>query len=109
LARAIYFKTGKDAFTSETSIRIEKISKILEEFKNSKVRVEGYSDSTGSDKINTKLSQSRADAVRKYLIDNGFPEENMRAVGYGSSNPIGDNKTKQGRQANRRVEIVIDE
>jgi len=109
LARAIYFTTGKDAFTNETSIRLGKISKILEEFKNSKVRVEGHTDSTGSDKINTKLSQSRADSVRKYLIENGFPEENLRAVGYGSSNPIGDNKTRKGRQENRRVEIVKDE
>ncbi|MCF6223390.1 MAG: OmpA family protein [Flavobacteriaceae bacterium] len=109
LARAIYFKTGKDAFTNETEIRLEKISKILANFTNSKVRVEGHTDSTGSDKVNTKLSQSRADAVRKYFIDNGFPEENMRAIGYGSLNPIGDNKTSKGRQANRRVEIVKDE
>jgi outer membrane protein OmpA-like peptidoglycan-associated protein len=51
------------------------------------------------------LSQKRADAVMNYLIENGFPAENIEAVGYGSAKPIGDNATSKGRQANRRVEI----
>ncbi len=105
LARAIYFKTGQDSFTDETKIRLEGIDKILTEFTTSKFVVEGHTDSTGSDKINQELSQKRADAVMNYLIDNGFPAENIKAVGYGSSKPIGDNNTSKGRQANRRVEI----
>ena len=56
-------------------------------------------------KVNQELSQKRADAVRNYLIENGFPAENLNAVGHGSSKPIGDNATSKGRQANRRVEI----
>jgi outer membrane protein OmpA-like peptidoglycan-associated protein len=105
LARAIYFKTGQDSFTDETQIRLEGIDKILTEFTTSKFVVEGHTDSTGSDKINQELSQKRADAVMNYLIDNGFPAENIKAIGYGSSKPIGDNNTSKGRQANRRVEI----
>ena len=105
LARAIYFKTGSDSFTDEAQIRLEGIDKILTEFTTSKFIVEGHTDSTGSDKINQELSQKRADAVMNYLIENGFPAENIRAIGYGSSKPIGDNNTSKGRQANRRVEI----
>ena len=108
LARAIYFRTGKDSFTDETSIRLEGVSKILAEYKDVKFVVEGHTDSTGSDKINNELSQKRADAVMNYLIENGFPAENIRAKGFGSANPIGDNTTSKGRQANRRVEIFAE-
>ena len=105
LARAIYFKTGSDSFTDETQIRLEGIDRILTEFTATNFIVEGHTDSTGSDKINSELSQKRAEAVMNYLIENGFPADKIKAVGYGSANPIGDNKTSKGRQANRRVEI----
>jgi len=105
LARAIYFQTGKMSFTDETAIRMEKVSVILNGYKTLQFDVEGHTDSTGSDKINAKLSQQRADAVRDYLIENGFPADKITAKGYGSTNPIGDNKTSKGRQENRRVEI----
>ena len=107
LARAIYFKTGADAFTDETKIRLEGIDKILAEYPSSTFVIEGHTDNTGSDKINNELSQKRADAVRNYLIENGFPADNVKAKGYGSSKPIGDNNTSKGRQANRRVEIYL--
>ncbi len=93
------------SFTDETAIRMEKVSVILNGYKTLQFDVEGHTDSTGSDKINAKLSQQRADAVRDYLIENGFPADKITAKGYGSTNPIGDNKTSKGRQENRRVEI----
>ena len=105
LARAIYFQTGKMTFTDETSIRMEKVSGILNQYKTLHFDVEGHTDSTGSDKINNKLSQQRADAVRQYLVDHGFPADMITAKGYGSAHPIGNNKTSKGRQENRRVEI----
>ncbi len=105
LARAIYFNTGKYTFTDETKVRLEKITSILSGYKTIDFEVQGHTDSTGSDKINVKLSQNRADAVMNYLTDHGFPADKMTAKGYSSSNPIGDNKTRTGRQANRRVEI----
>ena len=105
LARAIYFKTGSAKFTDETLIRLEQVSSIVNQYKNLRFDVEGHTDSTGSDKINNKLSQERADAVRNYLIEKGFPADMITAKGFGSANPIGDNKTRKGRQQNRRVEI----
>jgi len=105
LARAIYFVTGSSEFTDETEIRMEQVSKIVNQYTTLRYDVEGHTDSTGSDAINEKLSQARADAVRTYLIDNGFPADMITAKGFGSATPIGDNKTRKGRQQNRRVEI----
>ena len=105
LARAIYFVTGSSNFTDETEIRMEQISGIVNQYKTLRFDVEGHTDSTGSDAINSKLSQARADAVRNYLIEKGFPADMITAKGFVSSNPIGDNKTRKGRQQNRRVEI----
>ncbi len=109
LARAIYFQTGKMTFTDETAIRMDKISAILNQYKTLHFDVEGHTDSTGSDKINNRLSQQRADAVRTYLVEHGFPADMIAAKGYGSAKPIGNNKTRKGRQENRRVEIYSED
>ena len=108
LARAIYFQTGKDAFTDETEIRLESLKEIISSYPNTQFRIEGHTDSTGSDKINQELSQKRADAVKAYLVENGISEANLTATGFGSSKPIGDNNTSKGRQANRRVDIFAE-
>ena len=108
LARAIYFNTGKFSFTDETKIRLDKIYDILDDYPNSKFRVEGHTDSSGSAGFNKTLSQKRADAVMTDLVNKGFSSSMIRAVGYGEDNPIGDNTTKKGMQANRRVEIFLE-
>ncbi|MFZ4404315.1 MAG: OmpA family protein, partial [Pseudobdellovibrionaceae bacterium] len=69
--------------------------------------VKGYTDSTGSASINQELSQKRAEAVRTVLVGNGVPAATVSAVGMGAANPIGDNKTKEGRSSNRRVEVEV--
>ena len=108
LARAIYFNTGKFTFTDETKVRLDKIYDILDDYPNSKFRVEGHTDSSGSAGFNKTLSQKRADAVMTDLVDKGFSSSMIRAVGFGEDNPIGDNTTKKGMQANRRVEIFLE-
>ncbi len=105
LARAIYFNTGKATFTDETAIRMEQISTILNQYTTLTFTVEGHTDSTGSKKINDSLSQRRAEAVMNYLVENGFPTDKISAKGFGSDHPIGNNKTRKGRQENRRVEV----
>jgi len=61
----------------------------------------------GSDEYNLKLSQSRADAVRDFLVQQGVPGANISAVGLGKSEPVASNDTAPGRQQNRRVELVV--
>lgn len=70
--------------------------------------IEGHTDSVGSVEYNVSLSQRRADAIRTYLITEGMPGDKIKTVGVGPSRPIADNGNYQGRQANRRVEFLID-
>jgi OmpA-OmpF porin, OOP family len=73
----------------------------------SKVEVQGHTDSRGSAALNKKLSQDRAESVVKALIKRGIAEGKLIAKGYGPDVPIGDNKTAEGQQKNRRVQFVI--
>jgi outer membrane protein OmpA-like peptidoglycan-associated protein len=72
-----------------------------------KIRVEGHTDSKGNDTFNLKLSQSRANAVRDFLVNLGVERERLDAQGYGETRPVESNATNDGRAKNRRVEFVI--
>ena len=72
------------------------------------VQVEGYTDSRGKDEHNLDLSQRRAEAVRRYLVSRGYPDDKIQAKGLGKERPVADNGNAEGRANNRRVEIVIE-
>lgn len=72
-----------------------------------KIEVQGHTDDSGNEEFNQRLSQERADAVRQWLIDAGIPADKLVAKGYGYTKPLGDNRIRQGRQQNRRVQFVI--
>jgi OOP family OmpA-OmpF porin len=74
-----------------------------------KLRIEGHTDSQGSNASNQKLSQQRAEAVRAYLEKAGVEPPRLLAKGFGETKPIADNRTPEGREQNRRVELVIAE
>ena len=71
-----------------------------------KLEVQGHTDEVGTSDYNQQLSEKRAQAVTGYFIKKGIDESRVRAVGYGSSRPVADNKSRSGREANRRVELV---
>ena len=72
------------------------------------IYIKGYTDNTGTDKINNPLSLNRAQSVANYLTQNGVPYSQLKNVqGYGSSNPVASNDTEAGRKQNRRVEIYL--
>ncbi len=72
-----------------------------------KVEIGGHTDSSGSEKANLKISEKRAESVKRYLMDKfNIPGDRMVVKGYGSQRPIADNKTREGRSKNRRVEFV---
>ncbi len=81
---------------------------ILKENPNIKVEISGHMDGSASEKGNVKLSEKRALSVKKYLQDKfNIPDSRMVVKGYGSTKPVADNKTKEGRAKNRRVESKI--
>ncbi|HEU0125556.1 MAG TPA: OmpA family protein [Flavobacterium sp.] len=107
-ARAIYFNSGKATFKTgdkETPARLDAIKEILKNYPNAKFSIEGHTDSTGSAKINQKLSEDRANAVLNALVERGVSPDNLEAKGFGASQPVASNKTAAGKAQNRRTEI----
>ncbi len=103
----VLFDTGKYTLKPTTQISLAKVSGILQAYPGLKLQVEGYTDSVGSDMMNQKLSENRADAVKSFLIGQGVQPDNITSTGYGKSNPVADNGTSQGRAQNRRVQLVV--
>ena len=104
----VFFKTNKAVIKPESFEVLNQVAEVLVRYTYIKrLRVEGHTDDKGRDAYNLKLSQARADSVREYLINQGVEEERLEAVGYGETTPIDDNKTKEGRANNRRVEFTI--
>jgi outer membrane protein OmpA-like peptidoglycan-associated protein len=87
--------------------KLAKVAGILLAYPGLKVQLEGHTDSIGSDEYNLKLSDSRAGAVRDYLVSQSVPAANLTAAGFGKDNPVASNDTAAGRQQNRRVEMVV--
>jgi len=71
------------------------------------IEVAGYTDNVGSDEMNQKLSENRADAVRGYLVESGVGTHSVTARGFGNTLPVASNSNAVGRQENRRVELVV--
>jgi outer membrane protein OmpA-like peptidoglycan-associated protein len=103
----VLFDTGKYTLKPATQISLAKVSGILQAYPGLKLQVEGYTDSTGSQEFNQKLSENRAGAVRDFLVTQGVQPENIASTGYGMAKPVADNNTVQGRALNRRVQLVV--
>ena len=103
----VLFATGKYDLKDAAREKLSKISGIIISHPGLNLQVEGHTDITGSDELNQKLSQQRADTVREYLIKQGINQNDITAQGLGKSDPIASNDTPSGRQLNRRVELVV--
>lgn len=105
IANSVKFETGKSVLKKESNKLLDEVVKILNEYPEYKVRVEGHTDSTGSDEVNDRLSTERAKVCADYLVSKGIDQDRVTSVGFGSKNPIADNKTAEGRAKNRRTEF----
>ena len=103
----VLFETGSYMLRPEARERLAKVSGILLAYPSLHVDVEGHTDSVGSDAYNQRLSEQRAGSVRDYFIQQGVADATIAARGFGKTQPIADNGTPQGRQKNRRVELVL--
>jgi len=103
----VLFDTAKYDLKEPAREALAKLSGIVLSHPGLKLQVEGFTDSTGTETFNQTLSENRAGAVRAFLIAQGVDPSVVSAVGYGESNPVASNDTAQGRQQNRRVEILI--
>jgi outer membrane protein OmpA-like peptidoglycan-associated protein len=103
----VLFKTGSFELLGGARERLAKISGIVLAYPGLHLDVEGHTDSVGTDDYNLTLSQRRAQAVRDYLVQQGIPENSIAARGLGKAGPVASNDTPEGRQQNRRVELVL--
>jgi outer membrane protein OmpA-like peptidoglycan-associated protein len=103
-------KFGSDSFEIDATFeeQLAEALRIIEANSTAKIIIEGHADSTGNDQINLPLSELRASQVLDYLIQVGVSPDRLSIVGYGSSQPLGDNNTADGRAQNRRVDFVVE-
>ena len=108
LASGATFEQGGSTLSSEGKAAV---AALLVEFEGEEINhvvVEGYTDDRGASEYNQYLSEQRADAVKAELVANGVNVDMIETIGYGESNPVADNATRDGRAKNRRVEIKVD-
>jgi outer membrane protein OmpA-like peptidoglycan-associated protein len=103
----VLFDTAKFNLRMPAQLGLAKLSGIVLSHPGLKLAVEGYTDTTGTAAFNQTLSEQRANAVRDYLVQQGLDAGTVTAQGFGPANPVASNDTPQGRQQNRRVEIII--
>jgi len=103
----VLFASGKYELSQDASLKLARLSGVIAAHPGLKLRIEGYTDSTGGQAFNLTLSGQRADAVRAFLVEQGLKAEDVTSAGMGQENPVADNSTAAGRQQNRRVEIIV--
>lgn len=107
LSSDVLFPTNSSYLTDKAKVELQKLTKILLAQKDKKIRVDGHTDATGEENYNIWLSEKRAASVKKFLEDAGITASRISTKGLGPNKPIADNKTADGRQKNRRVEVII--
>lgn len=107
MPNAITFNTNQSIIKTSANPVLDSVAKVAKEYNKTAVRIIGYTDSTGNDKINIPLSQRRALAVAQYLELRGVSAARMTVLGLGAQNPLVSNASPEGREQNRRVEIFL--
>lgn len=102
----ILFDTGSDRIRPESTPTLLEIGRMLKEHADLKLRIEGHTDDVGDDASNLTLSEKRANAVKAYLVGHGAEDGRLQTKGFGRTKPVSPNSTPEGRQNNRRVELV---
>lgn len=103
----ILFDTGKAELKPQAKQNINELAAIMKKYPENVLTIKGYTDDTGSMKVNQPLSEKRAKAVQEQLIAAGIPQTTVSSVGMGPQNPVDAAKTKEARAKNRRVEIEV--
>lgn len=107
LSSDVLFATNSSYLSEAAKRDLDKLSVVLKQDPSKKIRVDGHTDSTGEEGYNQWLSEKRAASVKAYLESAGISASRITARGLGQKFPVADNKTPEGRQKNRRVEVVV--
>ena len=105
--KSVQFFYARDILTSDSQALVDDIITILKKNVKTKIIIAGHTDSDGTKENNKKLSQRRADSIKRYMISKGINESRLQAIGYGESKPLVKNDTLKNRRINRRVEFKV--
>lgn len=103
----VLFDVGQAVLRSGAQARLDRLAQVLQDHPDRRVMIEGFTDSTGSEALNLRLSQQRAEAVQQALMRRGVQGERIEVRGLGEQRPVATNRNAAGRQQNRRVEVVF--
>ena len=104
---AVRFDTNKSTLTAQAQANLDKLVPVFSEYAETNIVIYGYTDSTGPEDYNLRLSRDRAQSVRNYLVGKGVASKRFSTTGMGIADPISSNETIEGRSENRRVEFAI--
>lgn len=107
VAKNIFFATGSATLLDTSYISLQIVVQIMKSYPSYRLEVNGHTDDRGNKKLNKKLSERRAEEVKKFLIGAGIAENRITSAGYGQDMPIADNSSLEGRTENRRVEMRL--
>ena len=103
----ILFASGKYQLSQDANLKLARLSGVILAHPGLKLRIEGYTDTTGTEDFNLKLSGQRAETVQSFLVGQGLKADDVTSAGMGQADPVAGNDTAAGRQKNRRVEIIV--
>ncbi|MBN8232083.1 OmpA family protein [Corallococcus macrosporus] len=103
----VEFRTGSSQLTSKSKRMVDELGNVLKEKSDTRVRIKGFTDSTGNADANRQLSETRAESVRRELVSDGIPQDRIEVSGEGDADPIASNDSPQGRVQNRRIEVQV--
>lgn len=103
----VNFESNSDKLTSGSNTELDKAVTAMNKYGDLRIEIQAHSDSVGDAGYNQSLSEKRANSVRDYMVSEGIAADRMVAKGYGESQPVADNNTRDGRAENRRVELKI--
>jgi OOP family OmpA-OmpF porin len=105
--RGVNFDFDQAEIRGDAAVILDEAVEILKRNPDRQIVVEGHTDWTGPEEYNQSLSESRAEAVKDYMVENGVEAERLSVVGYGETQPVAPNDTRDGRARNRRVEMKV--
>ncbi|NLB64033.1 MAG: OmpA family protein [Fibrobacter sp.] len=105
IMHGVNFATGSADLTTESFEKLDEVAATLKNSPGVVLEISGHTDDRGSSAINDRLSRERAESVVRYMVSQGVPQEQLSSVGYGSSRPVASNRTAEGREKNRRIEM----